>query len=76
LIFPLQLGTPYPRTKQALTRLWCDEAGQDMIEYALVATVLGLFTIAGVNGLASSINNDLQTVLNAFTSATATPPLR
>jgi len=42
-----------------------------MVEYALVASFLGLGTIAGVNGLASKIANDLNLLLNGFNAATA-----
>jgi Flp pilus assembly pilin Flp len=54
-----------------LSRLWHDESGQDMVEYALITLAMGLGTVAGVHGLASSIDNDLTTVLNAFNVATA-----
>ena len=47
------------------------EDGQDMVEYALITLAMGLGTVAGVHGLASSIDNDLTTVLNAFNVATA-----
>ena len=57
--------------KHSLSRLWHDESGQDMVEYALITLAMGLGTVAGVHGLASSIDNDLTTVLNAFNVATA-----
>jgi len=52
-----------------LARLFRDESGQDLVEYALVALVMGLGTVAGVHGLASSISSDLTFILNGFTSA-------
>jgi uncharacterized membrane protein YtjA (UPF0391 family) len=47
-----------------LARLAADDCGQDLIGYALVASFLGLGTIAGVSGLAAKIANDLNIVLN------------
>lgn len=44
--------------KQLLHRLWLDESGQDLIEYALIATLLVLVIISGMNGLAGSIKSD------------------
>jgi pilus assembly protein Flp/PilA len=55
----------------ALRRLTSDDSGQDMIEYALVASFIGLGTVAGVNGLASKIAGDLNLVLNGFNAALA-----
>jgi Flp pilus assembly pilin Flp len=54
-----------------LARLAADDCGQDLIEYALVASFLGLGTIAGVSGLAAKIANDLNIVLKGFNAATA-----
>jgi Flp pilus assembly pilin Flp len=42
---------------QILKHLWHDEAGQDLIEYALIATLIALVAITGLNGLASRINS-------------------
>lgn len=66
-------STPHNSLKQLLTLLWQDESGQDVIEYALVAVAMGLFTVAGIHGLATSISNDLNIVINAFNSATGLP---
>lgn len=54
---------------QLLMDLLCDDSGQDMIEYALVAATIGLGTVAGVNGLAAHISNYLNIVDNGFASA-------
>ena len=69
----MQLIIPCNSLKQLLSCLWHDESGQDMVEYALVAVAMGLFTVLGVHGLASSISNDMNIVINAFASATALP---
>jgi pilus assembly protein Flp/PilA len=52
-----------------LPELIGDESGQDMIEYALVAATIGLGTVAGVHGLASSVANYLNIVDGKFDSS-------
>lgn len=39
-----------------------DESGQDLIEYALVAALIALVAIAGLNGLATSINSEFTAI--------------
>jgi pilus assembly protein Flp/PilA len=39
-----------------------DESGQDLIEYALIAALIALVAIAGLNGLASSINSEFNMI--------------
>lgn len=55
--------------KQALRNLLRDESGQDLIEYALVAAVLGLAAIAGMSSLASNISNAFSAVGSKLSSA-------
>jgi len=43
-------------------RLLVDEAGQDMIEYALVAALISLGAVAAIKGLAPSISNAFNSV--------------
>ena len=47
-----------------LKRLWHEEQGQDLVEYALVAALIGLASIAVLNNVAGS-------VIAAFTNAAA-----
>jgi pilus assembly protein Flp/PilA len=42
---------------QILQRFWHDESGQDLIEYALIAVLIALVAISGLNGLASKIGS-------------------
>jgi pilus assembly protein Flp/PilA len=46
----------------ALRALLEDESGQDLIEYALIAALIALAAIAGLNGLASSINSEFNSI--------------
>ena len=45
-----------------LSRLWAEEEGQDLTEYALLVVLLALAAITGMNQLATAINT-------VFTSA-------
>lgn len=47
---------------QLLKNLLKDEAGQDLIEYALIAALLALVAISGLNGLATKINSEFTKV--------------
>lgn len=44
-------------TKRLFGSLLQDESGQDLIEYALIATLIALVAITGLNGLGSSIKS-------------------
>jgi pilus assembly protein Flp/PilA len=48
--------------KQLLKSFLNDESGQDLIEYALVAALIALVAITGLNGLASSINSEFTKI--------------
>ncbi|HUJ83027.1 MAG TPA: Flp family type IVb pilin [Candidatus Acidoferrales bacterium] len=40
-----------------LIRLWAEDSGQDLTEYALLVVLLALAAIAAMNSLGSAINN-------------------
>jgi pilus assembly protein Flp/PilA len=48
-----------------------DESGQDLIEYALVAALVGLGSVASMRGLANSISTTFTGVGNALSNAVA-----
>jgi pilus assembly protein Flp/PilA len=50
--------------RAALKRLWQEEKGQDLVEYALVAALIGLASVAGLKSFASLLTN-------AFTNSVA-----
>lgn len=55
--------------KQHLSKFLKDESGQDLIEYALVAALVGLGSVAAMSGLSNSIANTFNGVGNQLTSA-------
>ena len=57
--------------KLVLRNLLRDESGQDLIEYALIAAVLGLAAVAGMTTLASNISNAFSAVGSKLSSAVA-----
>ena len=62
---------PPDRINACLRDFVRDDRGQDLIEYALIAATIGLGTVAGVNGIASSISQYVVTVRVAFDSSLA-----
>jgi pilus assembly protein Flp/PilA len=57
--------------KQLILKLIIEDSGQDLIEYALVAALVGLGSVAAMQGLAASITNAFSGVGNALTNAVA-----
>ena len=43
--------------KSVFMRLWKEEEGQDLIEYALLIVLMSLAAIGSIGGLASAVNN-------------------
>ena len=56
--------------KQQLLKLATDERGQDMIEYGLMAALIGLGTLAGLRGVKTSIGSTFNQIGNSLTNAT------
>jgi pilus assembly protein Flp/PilA len=54
--------------KQLLADGMRDESGQDLIEYALVAAVVGLGCVSAMSGLATSIANVLGGIGTTLTA--------
>ncbi len=58
-------------TKHMVAAFLEDESGQDLIEYALVAALVGLGAIAAMRVLSNAIGNSFNGVGNALTNAVA-----
>jgi pilus assembly protein Flp/PilA len=56
---------------QTLRNLLRDESGQDLIEYALVAAIIGLAAVAAMGTLANNISSAFSVVGNKLSSAIA-----
>jgi pilus assembly protein Flp/PilA len=54
--------------KQIMNNLIVEESGQDLIEYALVAALVGLGAVASMKSLAGAINNAFNTVSTSLTT--------
>ncbi len=57
------------KIKQALVALIKDESGQDLIEYALVAGLIGIGAVVAMSGLSNKIGDAFNGVGNSLTSA-------
>ncbi len=53
----------------ARTSFFRDDCGQDLIEYALIAALIGLGAIAAVRNLGTIIGNQLTAIGTSFQSA-------
>jgi pilus assembly protein Flp/PilA len=54
---------------QILKNLISEESGQDLIEYALVAALVGLGSVASMQSLATSISNTFSGIGTALANA-------
>ena len=53
--------------KLLLARLWKEEEGQDLTEYALLLVLLSLAAIGSLSGLATAINNTFAAAASNLT---------
>ena len=51
-------------------RLWHDESGQDLTEYALLVALIALGAIVGMNSLAQAISNVFSNAATNLSTAT------
>lgn len=56
---------------QFLKTFAADDSGQDLIEYALVAALVGVAAVSGMRVLRNSIGNSFNSIGNSLTNATA-----
>jgi len=57
--------------QESLRKLLADDAGQDLIEYALVAALIGIAAVSAMRVLSNSIGKTFNSVGNSLTNATA-----
>ena len=58
--------------RRVLVRLWRDEQGQDLVEYALIVAAVGLALITTVNQLSTAIVSLYSSITQGLTSIGAT----
>jgi len=66
-----RMGTTLNNHKQLLKNLAVEDSGQDLIEYALVAALVGLGSVAALSGLDNSLTNTYNGVGSTLTNSTA-----
>jgi pilus assembly protein Flp/PilA len=54
--------------KNLMVRLWKEEEGQDLTEYALLLTLIALATITAIQGLATKISAVFSSATSALTT--------
>lgn len=54
--------------KQLLQRIWRDESGQDLVEYALIVAAVGLALITTVNTLSQAVVSLYQSITDGLAS--------
>lgn len=55
--------------KQLMNNLINDESGQDLIEYALVAALVGLGAVTSMKGIATAINGAFNSIATSLTTS-------
>jgi Flp pilus assembly pilin Flp len=56
------------RMMSTLTKLWKDEEGQDLVEYALLVVLIGLGAVAAMKNLASGISDAFSNAVAQLTT--------
>ncbi len=56
-------------TRPLIARLLKEDSGQDLIEYALVAALIGLAAVGAMRGLSTKISTSFNAVGSNLTSA-------
>lgn len=56
------------RVHALLSRAWSDDQGQDLIEYALMLTLILLVSVAAIQGIGTSVSNIFNSVNATLTT--------
>lgn len=57
---------------QNLRRLWTEESGQDLVEYALLVVLISLAAVVSMRSLANAISDSFSNASANLTSAAST----
>jgi Flp pilus assembly pilin Flp len=52
-----------------LSRIWSDDEGQDLIEYALMLTLILLVSVAAIQGIGSRVSSIFTSVNTVLSSS-------
>src|SRR5450631_2760810 len=55
-------------------RFYSDESGQDLIEYALLAALVGLASVSGTQNMAAAVANEFTHIQTALTNVIPAAP--
>jgi pilus assembly protein Flp/PilA len=66
--YTIDLRNTFKAFQKPLLRFLRDEAGQDLIEYALVAALVGLGAVASMKTLSTKIGTAFTTIGTSLTS--------
>ena len=64
-----QSSNPLSRRQQLLSQLTKDDSGQDLVEYALIAALIGLAAVTSAHGVAVSVSSAINIVGSGLTSS-------
>jgi Flp pilus assembly pilin Flp len=53
---------------QIIRKMWSDDEGQDLIEYALMLTLILLVSVAAIGGIGTKVSQIFQNVNNSLSS--------
>jgi len=56
------------RPMNLLSRMWSNDEGQDLIEYALMLTLILLVSVAAIQGIGTQVSNIFTSVNNSLTT--------
>lgn len=65
------LSIDMPRARRFVARLWRDDAGQDLTEYALLTALIALGAITAMKTIATTINNVFTNAAGSLGTATS-----
>ncbi len=67
------LRSQYSRMKKLVQRLWPEEGGEDLTEYALLMVLLSLAAVAFLTPLATAVNDVFSNAADALTLVISPP---
>lgn len=56
--------------RELITRLWEEEDGQDLTEYALLVVLIALAAVGAIKGLATAISTTFTSIAGALSTPT------